>query len=121
MAGSLFWPVLSCYRRCVTPCAQLPGGMEASQPFRHRHHRFAQRCLDRFASFPRRPGARLIPHAQTLVGRLSRQPDVTLPGAFAHAQGLMEQADPARLRDAAHGMHAARTDWQALRQARGVA
>lgn len=95
--------------------------METREPFGHRHHRFAQRDLNRFEPFPRRSGTGLIPDAQTLLGRLQGQPDIPLTVAFAHAQGLIEQADPALRRDAAHRMDVARLDRQTVRQARGIA
>lgn len=98
-----------------TPCAWLPGGMKTSEPLGYRSHWFAHRCLNRFESFPRRPGAGLIPHAQTLAGRLQREPDIAPAVAFARAQGLIEKADPTLWRDAAHRMDAARTDRQARR------
>ena len=97
------------------------GGMETRAPFVHRHHRVAQRCLNRFEPVPRRSGPGLIPKAQTLGTRLSSPPDVTLMGAFAPTQGWMEQTDPACWRDTASRRHPACTDRHARRHAPGVA
>jgi hypothetical protein len=67
--------------------------METRQSFGHRHHRFAHRYRNCVDPFPRRSGPNLIPEAQTLVIRLSSEPDVTLTGAFAQTEGLIETTD----------------------------